>query len=82
MKPLITRDNHDFSTSQLVLDAEWANLDDPGVHMAIICDDPRLAPGEADRISAKFPDCHRKKSHRNAFTGRKQHVELAPVGIR
>ncbi len=49
--------------------------------MAIIGDDPRLAPSETDRISAEFADRHREERHGNAFAGRKQHVEFAPVGI-
>jgi hypothetical protein len=49
--------------------------------VAVVGDDPRLAARETDRVATEFLNRERQQRHGDAFAGREQHVELAPVGV-
>ena len=78
---LVACNDDDLPAGELVLDAERADFDDPGIDVAIVGDDPRLASREADGVAAELANGQRQERHRDALAGREQHVELTTVGV-
>ena len=78
--PLEAGHDHHLASGQLVLDAHRAHLDDLGVGVAVVGDDPRLGAGEGDGFQAPLLNGHGQQRHGNPFPGGHQHVQLAPRG--
>jgi hypothetical protein len=57
------------------------DLEDLGLAVRRVGDDPDLAPGEADRVDAAIVERHRHECRGDALTGGEQHVHLA-AGLR
>ena len=72
-------DDHDLSLLERLADAARADLDDPGLAVARVGEDPRLRAGERDRVPAEIHDRHRQQRDRDLLARGEQHVELAVV---
>ena len=74
-------DDRDLAFGQRLADAVAAHLDDLGLAVLGVGEDPGLAAGEAHRGLAEVLDRHREQRHRDALTGGEQHVHLAATGV-
>ena len=72
-------DEHDLALVERLVDAARAHLDDLGLAVHGVGDDPRLRAGERDRLVAEVVDHHRGERARDPLADRDQHVELARV---
>ena len=61
------------------MDPLRAHLDDLRLAVDGVRDDPRLRPGERDRLLAEVDDRHRGERARDPLADRDQHVELARI---
>ena len=73
-------DDRDLARRERVADAVGPDLDDLGLAVLGVGDDPGLAPGEAHRGLAEVLDRHREQRHRDALARGEQHVHLAAAG--
>ena len=60
-----------------LVDPTCAHLDDLGLAVDGVRDDPRLRAGERDRLVAEVVDHHRGERARDPLADRDEHVELA-----
>ena len=74
-------DDRDLALLKRLLDAIRAYLGDAGTAMSRVGEDPRLGPGERDRLAAELRDRHREQRHRDALSRCEEHVELAWVRV-
>ena len=72
-------DEHDRALVERLVDPARAHLDDLGLAVHGVGDDPRLRAGEGDRLVAEVVDHHRGERARDPLSDRDEHVELARV---
>ncbi len=72
-------DDRDLALAHRGADAIAPDLDDLGLAVVGVGDDPGLAPGEAHRRLTEVLDRHREEGHRDAFAGGEEHVHLPPT---
>ena len=72
-------DEHDPALVERLVDPARADLDDLGLAVHGVGDDPGLRAGERDRLVAEVVDDHRGQRARDPLSHRDEHVELARV---
>ena len=70
---------HDLAAGQRLLDPARPDLDDLGLGVDGVGDDPGLRAGQRHGAVAEILDRHRTQGGRDALAGREQHVHLARV---
>ena len=78
--PLEPGDEDDAVGLERLADAVGANLEDPGLGVGRVGDDPRLRAGERDGGVAHVVNRHRAERAGDPLADREQHVHLALVG--
>ena len=73
-------EDHDVAGVEGLLDPLRADLDDPGLAVLGVGDDPGLRAGVGGGLAAAGVDGDREQGHRDALAGREEHVELAGLG--
>ena len=72
-------DEDDRSLVERLVDPACAHLDDLGLAVHRVGDDPGLRAGERDRLVPEVVDHHRRERARDPLADRDEHVELARV---
>ena len=75
---LEARDDRDLAFRQRFTDPVRAHVDDLRAPVVRRRYDPRLRPGERDRVVSELLDRDGKQRHRDALAGGQKHVHLAP----
>ena len=73
-------EDHDVAGVEGLLDPLRADLDDPGLAVLGVGDDPGLRARVGGGLAAAGVDGDREQGHRDALAGREEHVELARFG--
>ena len=77
---LEARDEDDRALVERLVDPAGPHLDDLGLAVDGVGDDPRLGSRQRDRLVAEVVDHHRRERARDPLPDRDEHVELARVG--
>jgi hypothetical protein len=72
---------NDQILGQGLTDALGADVDDPGLGVRGVGDDPGLGTGQRDRPVTQVVDRHRAQRARDPLARGEEHVQLAAVGI-